>query len=341
MLDKENLLIHQQRQQTEQPVQVLQHLEEEPQQEQALQNERQNQALQEEFQKLQTEQAAPGQAQLLQEEHENEMLAAQALLRAPAVHADGPAPGVPVQEQAPAKETFKQRRRDRKKDKAAREICPVGTAATYDMVKELQDRETALDNSTGPYTADIRRSGTDGRVIKRFCQGYRKDKNGRPMTKEDARKQREDREFIEDYCSGDLERRRRHLERIVREADYIRFPADPFSVLYMRYHISEMNDMLNKLAYLDNVKKDPINKAFFDNLDPILKDRLDSKELVGVALSSALVMSCAQIGVNLNSAVYIRYGEEAVINSTREAKDINEEGYRNALRDYRRDWGEM
>ncbi len=316
MLDKENLQLHQQRQQTEQPIQVLQHLEEEPQQ--AMRQ----RELPEQQQELQE-----GQEQILQEEHENEMLAAQALLQALTVHADGAAGGAPVQEQAPAKETFKQRRRDRKKDKAAREICPVGTAATYDMVKELQDRETALDNSTGPYTEDIRRSGTDGRVIKRFCQGYRKDKNGRPMTKEDARKQREDREFIEDYCSGDLERRRRHLERIVREADYIRFPADPFSVLYMRYHISEMNDMLNKLAYLDNVKKDPINKEFFDNLDPILKDRLDSKELVGVALSSALVMSCAQIGVNLNSAVYIRYGEEALINSTREAKDINEEGY--------------
>ncbi len=329
MFDKENLQLHRQRQQTEQPIQVLQHLEEEPQQ--ALRQ----RELPEGQQELQEE----GQEQLLREEQENEMLAAQARQQAPAVHADGAAPGAPVQEQAPAKNSFKQRRWDWKKENAAREFCPVGTAATYDMVWQLQERETAIDNSALPYTAQIRRSGTDGRVIRKFCQGYRKDKNGRPMTKEDARKQREDREFIEDYCSGDLERRRRHLERIVREADYIRFPADPFSVLYMRYHISEMSDMLNKLAYLDNVQKDPVNKEFFDNLDPVLRDRLDSKELVGVALSSALSMSCAEVGVNMNSAAYIN--DEAVINSAVATKEITAEHYQNVLQDYRRDWGQM
>jgi len=282
-----------------------------------------------------------GREQLLREEQENETLAAQARQQAPAAHADGAAPGAPVQEQAPAKSTFKQRRRDRKKDKAAQEVCPVGTAATYDMVRQLQEHETAIDNSVLPYVEAIRNSGTDGRVIRRFCRGYRKDKNGRPMTKEDARKQREDQEFIEDYCSGDLERRRRHLERMVREADYIRFPADPFSILYMRYHIREMNDMLNRLAYMDNVKKDPVNKEFFDNLDPVLKDRVDSKERVGAALSSALAMSCAEVGVNMNSAAYIRRGEEAVIHSAVEAREFTEELYRNALRDYRRDWGQL
>jgi len=258
-----------------------------------------------------------GQAQLLEEEHENEMLAAQVRRQAPAVHADGAAVGAPVQEQAPAKETFKQRQRDKKKAREARKICPVGTAATYDMVRQLQDHRAEVDNSIAPFVEDIRRCGADGRALRAFSQGYRKDKRGRPLTEEDARKQREDREFLEDYCAGDLERRRRHLERIVREVDYIKFPADPFSVSYMQHHLREIKDMADKLVYLENIMKDPINKEFFDNMDPMLKDRLDDKGLVAAKMTYALAMHCAKNGVSVNYAVYFRRGEEENINQGR------------------------
>ncbi len=281
------------------------------------------------------------QGQILQEEYENEMLAAQALTQAPAVHADEAANGAPVQEQVPAKRTFKKSRNNKKKAELARKVCPVGTAATYDMVKQLQDHRADIDNSMSPFLEEINRGGLDGRVLRTFCQGYQKDKKGRPKTTRDRRRQREDQEFLADYCSGDLERRRRHLERIVKEATYMKFPANAFSISYMRSHLSEMKNIGDKLTYLENIMNDPINREFFDNMDPALKDRLNAKGLVGARFTAALAMSCAKNGLSLNYAVYFKYGEEPNIDTGEEFADMEIENFQNTLHDYQREWGKV
>jgi hypothetical protein len=124
--------------------------------------------------------AQPIQAQAAPVEQQREMeanaaLAAQVQQQLPAAQAQVAAPGAPVQEEVPAKTSWKERRREKKHAQAAKKACPVGTAATYDMVKDLQ---RLADKKNGPcritrWTPTA--AGVDMRVLRPFSTGFRLD----------------------------------------------------------------------------------------------------------------------------------------------------------------------
>ncbi len=335
---KENLQLQQQRQQTEQPAQILQNAETALQQEQALQNERQNQALQEEeLQRLQTEQAAPAEETRLQEAQANETLVAEARQELEAAVAAGAAEGTPVQEQEPAPSTWKERRAERNKEKAAKKACPVGTAATYDMVEQLKEREKMTDNSMRPYRERAEAQGIDRRCLRSFCQGYRKNRFGSPASEEDVRRKQEDERFLEDYCSGDRVRRRRHLDRIVNEITEIRFSPDMFTPHSLRHNLKELKFIGERMNYIQNLKNE--NPEYFERLrlsSPGRWERFEAAEEMGVAFVALLTTYCQTYGVEVNSGKYFRYDQMEAIREGQTNLDAWKENFRTAIQEYQR-----
>ena len=55
----------------------------------------------------------------------------------------------------------------------------------------------------------------DRRVLQVYVHGYKAKRDGSPVDAENERYQREDHQFVEDFASLDLERRKPHLDRIV------------------------------------------------------------------------------------------------------------------------------
>ena len=80
---------------------------------------------------------------------------------------------------------------------------------------------------------------------------------------------------------------------------------DKFSLDYIKRNIKSVFDYNNKLTYFENVRKDPVNKEYFENLSKIQKERLkiaDNKSSLKSTIFSTIV---GLKGVNLNSGDFI------------------------------------
>ncbi len=323
-----------QQQQTGQPVQILQNAEGALQQEQALQDERQNQALQEaEGQGLQAQQEAPGQE--VREAQANETLVAEARQEAPAAQAVRTAEGTPVQEQEPAPSTWKERRAERKKAKAAQKACPVGTAAAYDMVEQLKERDKMSDRSMEPYLVQADAKGVDRRCLKAFCQGYRKNRFGSPATEEDKRKKQEDERFLEDYCSDYQTARERQLDRIVGEMIHTRFSPDMFTPYKLRHNLAELKTLGERLIYIQNLKAE--NEWYFKELQqkhPGTWEAFEAAGTLGASFVPLLMAHCEATGVDADAAGYLGSDKEGEIREARKDLGPLTENFQRALTEY-------
>lgn len=145
-----------------------------------------------------------------------------ARLRLNRANANAAAPGVPVQDQAPAKQTYKQRREQARKAKEARKHSPVGTADSYGIQQGISSVMQKRGNSIGSLVVP---KDIDVKVLRVFCEGYKKDKHRRPATPEDQQAFNNDNDFLSAYLSKDFERRKPYLERFRKEL--MSFPCPP------------------------------------------------------------------------------------------------------------------
>ena len=244
------------------------------------------------------------------ETEENALLVEQIHQQLPAVHAEVSAPGAPVQEEVPAKMSWKERRREKKHADAARKACPVGNAAAYDMVKQISTLNSTKENAIRDFRALADRQHVDKRVLKVFSIPYQVNKKGQPVSKADAAaKQRSD-AFIQDYCSNDLQRRRPHLDRMVNELLAIQYSPDMFSHRNLRKNAAQLKEWGDKMVYMDNVMKDPVNRPYFDRMDPVRRGRLEAAfQTLYNPFVGAMTIEFQKNGVEINEGRYYGYEE--------------------------------
>lgn len=211
------------------------------------------------------------------------------------------APGAPVQEQVPAKQTYKQRREQARKAKVARKNCPVGTADTYDCVEAtsriVKERHNAMRGV--PDGTDV-----DLRVLATFCEGYEVNKEGRPATFEDQAKANRDNAFLAAYLSKDVERRKPYLEDVRKELMDFPLTGDTVSDAYMVKNAEMLKRITDKSCYFENVMNDPINRPYFDSLPPADMELLKKKLDILAQLGGYYVNYMGGIGVSANSGKY-------------------------------------
>ena len=273
-------------------------------------------------------------AERQQEMEQNAALRAQMQSQLPAAPAQDVAPGAPIQEQAPAKRSWKQRQKDKKHAAIARKSCPEGTAVTYDMVTPLQALRQRQDQTMNDHADG--RGDVDARVLRTFSTGYILDKKGKPATKADAAAKEADDRFFADYCSKDVKRRKPHLERMVNELVSVQFTPDMLSEDNMRANIVELKLLADKMVYMENVMKDPVNKPFFDQLDPIKKDTLEAGfQKIFPPFVGALSARCDKNGVDFNGMTY--YDNAIPIEASRMRDGAMQQYYRDSIRAYQQE----
>lgn len=273
-------------------------------------------------QEQQPVQAGPvqGEEQPLQREREaNRQLVQEAREQLPAAQADGAAPGAPVQEEAPPQRTWKQKASDKWHARKARKACPVGTAATYDMVHSLQWLRQGQDTALEGHLEEIQNSGVEMPLLRAFVQGWRQDKKGRPATPADAQARAADEAFVADYCSNDLQRRRPHLDRMVSALLSAHLTPGMFHPRHLRGDLARLQRLGEQMACLGSMMADPVNRPYFEENEaaygPLLRQIRDQ---VYPAYLAALATTAMSQGVHCSRADYcgrqdvplIRLGEE-------------------------------
>lgn len=291
-------------------------------------------AIHENLTKLQTWDLAEGQTleerreahkeSMIQSHLENVAMLSAAQGQLAQANANAAAPGTPVQEQAPAKQTYKQRREQARKAKVARKNCPVGTADTYDCVEAtsrvVQERMNALKSIPEEVP-----KGVDPRVLGAFCQGYKVNKKGKPATPEDQAKADSDSAFFDAYISKNLERRKPYLEAFRKELMDFPLSADSASVAYMVKNAEMLKRITDRACYYENIINDPINKPYFDSLDPMDLELLSKKMDVLDKLGNYYNNRLGGMGVSTNGGVYYDYDRAPAIPAFKRMADANQE----------------
>lgn len=177
----------------------------------------------------------------------------------------------PIVEQpvSPADMTYKQRRKLKKQDRKAKDRSPYADHVSLAIEKQLTELtvEKNASNATGAgNAAEQEGKRIDGRELVSFITGYKQDKDGNPLNEQEAEKKEKDRRFLEDYTSGDLQRRLPHLERMKNEMLQMRLSPDMLTEAYLEKHAAEVYNIVSKLTYFEGVQKDPVNAPFFEQL---------------------------------------------------------------------------
>lgn len=205
---------------------------------------------------------------------------------------------MPEQPIPAAEMTYKQRKKLKKMDEKAKARCPYADHQALQLEENMLQyrKEIHASNAMG-YAEQAKKEGRiiDGRVMGAFCQGYKTDKKGKPLNEEEAKKQQADKAFLEDYSSGDLQKRMPHLERIKNDLLKIRISPVMFTWDYISKHTSEVYSIVNRFTYFENMQKDPINKPFFEQLPEIDKKLLkvrvaDMTMVTGILWSKVLAL---------------------------------------------------
>lgn len=217
----------------------------------------------------------------------------------------------PLQQQQPAQETYKERKKRERRAKQANKKCPGADHISMDISERVQAGLQWHNNSMEEYNAYKRgdQAGVDTRVLRNFTYGYRKDKHGNPLTEVDARRKEADRIYIDDYLSCDVERRRKHLDRMTRQLiQYSEMFSDKdhFTLGYIRDHATQAFDYGNHLTYFENVMKDPVNAAYFNDLSKEQKERLRIVQHNGQMISTFFSTIAGTKGIDMNSGQFLQ-----------------------------------
>ena len=224
-----------------------------------------------------------------------QILNAQLQEELPPAYVNDFAAGEPQQLQAPAQETYKQRRERRRQERIAKSHHQCADGDSYRMLEDVKTKLQEQRNSIRTLPREIEEQighQVDRRVLQIYVHGYKAKRNGRAVDAQNERYQREDHQFIEDYASLDLERRKPHLDRIVEQVLAIRYTPDMLSMQYLTEHPGEMKQKADQYVYFQNVYNDPVNRPYFDALPELTrqlleKQVLDRSALLGSTLGSA------------------------------------------------------
>ena len=218
------------------------------------------------------------------------------------------APGQPIQELPTPKLSLEEKRRNKEKRNQAKNHHTEANEQSFDIAKALEQRKKDINNSmntVGGYGA-VHGHGYDCRVLLDFCQSYKVDKAGNPATEEDARKMREDKQFIEDYDSRDAQRIKPHLDRCVDEILRIELHDWMFEAPYVIEHAAELRSAAQKLLLIQNLRDD--NPEYFEQLrqnDPLKYGLLDAQDYMGTGISTKLLYAFQTRCVDLNNDTYL------------------------------------
>lgn len=256
---------------------------------------------------LEERRATHAQTLIQRQMDENAALAARMQVRLGPVEAASAAAGSPVQEQVPAKKTWKEKQEEKRRLKEAKKANPQAGLESYAIVHAMKDLSDQKENSLKMpgLKEKMNRGVVDGRVLKNFCQGYRTNKKGKPLTREDAKIKEEDERFLEAYSSGDLNQRRPYLDQIVDEMLSIQITDEMLTPDYIVQNIVEMKTMTDKMTYFENIFKDRINQPYFQGLDPLKITLLQTRVLNNYAvLGTLLVHTAAAKGALIDRIQY-------------------------------------
>ena len=284
---------------------------------QAYQQEQKQEQIQTQQQEVQQEQVvrqtAPEQEEVRQQAAQDQALNAQLTTvvhqQLPPAQAVQAAHGAPVQEELPSPTGYKARRREKKHAKIARKACPVGTAITYDLVEgaRLSKERKALSARECPQMQTC--SSYDRRVLMSFCKGYQKGKLG-GMSAQDKANKAADHQLFTDYLTGNLERRRPHLDNMVKELLAIRFTPDMLTVRNVRRNMARYRDIVDKFYAMNDIMKDPVNVPYFNAMDPMTRQALEAAFPLSLAFSAALFTLSNKYGCDLDKGEYISHVQE-------------------------------
>lgn len=199
---------------------------------------------------------------------------------------------IPEQPVLPDSMTHKQRKKLRKQDKAARDRSSYADHVSLAIEKQITDLTAERKASDA--------AGLGNEVTAAFVTGYKQDKNGNPLDAQEAEKKQKDQQFLEDYASGDLQRRMPHLERMKNEMLRMNLSPDMLSEAYLEKHAAEVYSIVAKLTYFRDIRNDPVNAPFFERLPETEKKliRYRAEELSG-AFRSLWVAVLGTKGMNI------------------------------------------
>lgn len=226
------------------------------------------------------------------------------------------APGTPLQEQAPAKQTYKERREQARKAKVARKHCPAATGAdTYDCAEATARIMREQKNSLN-FVRDLR--GVDRQMVGAFCQGYRVNKKGKHATMDEGVKAVEDEIMIRDlFMHKEPYLREPHLKRFHKELMDFPLSADTVSDAYIVQNVDMLQRILDKSYYFKNLMEDPDNKFYFDSLTPMERELLAAKQEVMDHLRTYFIKYLSGLGVNTDGGGYLGADQQAQVTESR------------------------
>lgn len=244
-----------------------------------------------------------------QQQEYNQSLVEKSRDKWPMSEASETAEGQPAQTQKPAKKTYKQKREEKRLDRLAKKENPVADHVSYHMVEGLKQELGARDNSFNimpkELMAKAQKEHVDTRVLRIFLHGHQVNRKGEPASENDAAYRAADQKFLEDYISGNVERRRPHLDRMMEQALSVNVTPEMFTPEYLEHHAGEVHQALNIMVYFDNVYQDPVNKPYFDALPQLTRDLIESRVRTRYAqFGPSMVHICATKGVDADRCGY-------------------------------------
>lgn len=185
---------------------------------------------------------------------------------------------MPEQPVPPGSLTYKQRRKLKKQDKEAKKksiFADHVSLAIEEQLTEYFAGKAATGTAEAVEAATQAGVDVEERILRTFISGYRTDQQGRPLDEQEQQKKEQDEKFVADYCSGEIERRIPHLERIKNEMLKVRVSPDMLTEAYMEKHAGEVYDLASKLTCFENLQNNPVNAPYFENLPEVEKKLLD------------------------------------------------------------------
>lgn len=211
----------------------------------------------------------------------NDSLRAKANQVFPEATAERTAEGTPIQVQQPAQLTFKQRMEQNRLDRYARRRTPLADHVSVHMMESLEEKKKMQDNAlhllSNEQMAQVAEDNVDTRVLRNFVSGFHTNKRGVPISPQDEDDRNADRQFLEDYISKDIERRKPHLDHMLNQVLSADLTEDKFTTAYLEHHLGEMKTQVDQLVYFENVYKDPVNAPYFDALPQFTKDLIQQR----------------------------------------------------------------
>ena len=230
---------------------------------------------------------------------ENEELTRLARVHLQPAQANQAAAGAPVQDMAPAQDSYKRRREIRNGNKQARKHTPAGDYVSYAVHQQLTARAKEIDAvGKGKWREEVRAQGVDPEAISGFLQGHQTG-----WLKNNTQRDEDDRIFIEDYVSKDLNRRLPYLQGITQLVLDMSITSGMFTDEYLERHAGELMEKYRQLHSFKKMMDDPVNRRYFTlDLSPNIQEMLGVRMEQYTALGNMLRNCLAAKGLNMDGS---------------------------------------